>query len=84
MVYYVKCFFEISEYHCCILAFIHVEIPVTCTFKQASSCRVEGRKPRLLGKNKLISIKVVIKLIVKQLFENLCLKNEELYTIKFR
>ena len=70
MVYGVKCFFEINEYHCCILTLIHVQRRVTCTFKQASNYRVQQPKPRLLGKKKFFSVKEDIKLIVNQLFEN--------------
>ena len=43
---------------------------VTCIFKQASKHRVQGPKLRLLGKKKFISVKVIIKLIVNQIFEN--------------
>ena len=60
MAYGAKGFFEINEYHCCILTLIHVKIPVTCTFKQASNYR-------LLGEKRCISVKVVIKLIVNWL-----------------
>ena len=83
MVYGVKCFFEINEYHCCILTFIDVKIQIiTFTFKQASSYRVQAPKPRLLGK-KFISVKVVIKLIVNEFSKTLEKKGSTRIRINF-
>ena len=70
MINSVKSIFEVYEHHRCILTLIHVNVPVVRTVKQTGDNRVQRSKPRQFGKKKPVFVKVVVKLVVNQLFEN--------------
>ena len=77
MINSVKSLLEVYEDHRCILTLIHVNVPVIRTVKQTGVNRVQRSKPRLFGKKKPVFVKVVVKLVVNQLFENRGQKPQE-------
>ena len=52
------------------MTLIYVNIPVVRTVKQTGHNRVQRSKPIMFGKRKPVFVKVVVKLVVNQLFEN--------------